>query len=122
MDHLAGATMGQDQEFKKEKGGKVEIFNFLQQIVKIMLNTLHFVKKYTPLYKNIFRMVFMADKIIMKLIECADKGGSMEYSELLEFLDSLNAPQLFEEKLPPCDEEFLQLHSDFIVSQVHHHC
>ena len=78
-------------------------------------------KKYMPLYKNIFRMVFMANKIIMKLIECTDKGGSMEYSELLEFLDSLNAPQLFEEKLPRCDEEFLQLHSDFIVSQVRRH-
>lgn len=83
-------------------------------------------KKYVPLYQNIFRMVFMANRIIMRLIECADKGGSMEYSELLEFLDSLNAPQLFEEKLPRCDEEFLQLHSDFIVSQVcrqcyHHH-
>ena len=78
-------------------------------------------KKYMPLYKNIFRMVFMTNKIIMKLIECTDKGGSMEYSELLEFLDSLNAPQLFEEKLPRCDEEFLQLHSDFIVSQVRRH-
>ena len=79
-------------------------------------------KKYMPLYQNIFRMVFMANRIIMRLIECADRGGSMEYSELLEFLDSLNAPQLFEEKLPRCDEEFLQLHSDFIVSQVRHHC
>ena len=79
-------------------------------------------KKYMPLYKNIFRMVFMANRIIMRLIECADRGGSMEYSELLEFLDSLNAPQLFEEKLPEVDEEFLQLHSDFIVSQVRHHC
>ena len=79
-------------------------------------------KKYMPLYRNIFRMVFMANRIIMRLIECADKGGSMEYSELLEFLDSLNAPQLFEEKLPPLDEKFLQLHSDFIVSQVCRHC
>lgn len=79
-------------------------------------------KKYMPLYKNIFRMVFMANRIIMRLIECADRGGSMEYSELLEFLDSLTAPQLFEEKLPRLDEEFLQLHSDFIVSQVRYHC
>ena len=33
-------------------------------------------KKYMPLYKNIFRMVFMANRIIMRLIECADRGGS----------------------------------------------
>ena len=75
-------------------------------------------KEYMPLYKNIFRMVFMANKIIVKLIDCNDMGGSMEYSELLEFIESLEAPELFDVKLPRCDEEFLQLHADFIVSQV----
>ena len=39
-------------------------------------------------------------------------------SELLEFIDSLPAPELFGRPLGRCDEEFLQLHSDFIVSQV----
>ena len=42
----------------------------------------------------------------------------MEYSELLELLDSLPPPVLFGRELSRCDEEFLQLHADFIVIQV----
>ena len=73
---------------------------------------------YLPMFETIFRMVSMANSIIVKLLDVQDHGGQLEYSEMLEFLDSLTAPQLLGKTLPKCDEEFLQLHSDFIVSQV----
>merc|ERR1719483_1671079 len=42
----------------------------------------------------------------------------MEYSELLEFIDRLDPPIMFGNTLGKVDDEFLQLHSDFIVNQV----
>ena len=101
-----------------EGGENNVIISMEHQGTPVEFNLLRPHKEYDPLYQNIFRMVFLANKIILKLIECNDMGGSMEYSELLEFIDSLKAPELFQVKLQACDEEFLQLHADFIVSQV----
>ena len=42
----------------------------------------------------------------------------MEYSELLEFIDTLDPPTMFGKTLGRVDDEFLQLHSDFVVNQV----
>merc|ERR1719147_85916 len=74
--------------------------------------------EYLEMFKNTYRMVFMANSIITKLIDCNEKGVFMEYAELLEFIDKLEPPALYGDILQRCDEEFLQLHSDFIVSQV----
>ena len=101
-----------------EGGEKNVIISMEYQGTDVEFNLIRPHKEYMPLYENIFRMVFMANNIIVKLIDCNDMGGSMEYSELLEFIESLEAPVLFDVKLPRCDEEFLQLHADFIVSQV----
>eukprot|EP00091_Calanus_sinicus_P016591 TRINITY_DN36030_c0_g1_i1.p1 TRINITY_DN36030_c0_g1~~TRINITY_DN36030_c0_g1_i1.p1 ORF type:complete len:142 (+),score=41.75 TRINITY_DN36030_c0_g1_i1:55-480(+) len=75
-------------------------------------------KEYLAMYQNTYRMVYMANKIITELTNCNEAGMFMEYAELLEFIDKLDPPVMFGQVLPRCDEEFLQLHSDFIVSQV----
>ena len=61
-------------------------------------------EEYLPLYENTFRMIFMANRIIVKLLAVTEAGGSMEYSELLEFLDSLEAPVLGGRALPRWDD------------------
>ena len=71
---------------------------------------------YLAMFKTIYRQVYLANRIITALVEL--EGRWLEYSELLEFVSHLAAPALYGEKLPPCDEEFLQLHADFVVSQV----
>ena len=101
-----------------EGGEKNVIISIEHQGTDMEFNLLRPHQEYLPLYKNIYRMVYMANKIIVELINYNDRGGSMEYSELLEFIGEMEAPVLFDEELPRCDEEFLQLHSDFIVSQV----
>ena len=84
----------------------------------IEFNLLKPCDEYLDMFRNTYRMVFMANSIITTLIDCNEKGMFMEYAELLEFIDKLDPPVLYGEILPRCDEEFLQLHSDFIVSQV----
>merc|ERR1740137_15848 len=84
----------------------------------IEFNLLKPCDEYLSMYKTTYRMVYMANSIIIELISCNENGGFMEYAELLEFIDKLDPPVLYGEILPRCDEEFLQLHSDFIVSQV----
>ena len=55
-------------------------------------------------------------RIITKLFNL--EGGWLEYPELLQFVSQLEPPVLYGERLAQCDEEFLQLHADFVVSQV----
>ena len=53
------------------KGGENNvILSMVYKGVDAEVNLVRPHKKYMPLYKNIFRMVFMTNKIIMKLIEC----------------------------------------------------
>ena len=73
---------------------------------------------YLPLFEATYRMISMANSIIVKLLQVQDYGGQLEYSEMLEFLEGIPPPELLGKSLPKCDEEFLQYHSDFIVSQV----
>jgi len=106
--NMTGMEGGQENIILNTRhGGKDLEFNLLKPC-----------DEYLEMFKNTYRMVFMANSIITKLIDCNEKGVFMEYAELLEFIDKLEPPALYGDILQRCDEEFLQLHSDFIVSQV----
>ena len=72
--------------------------------------------EYLTMFKTIYRQTYLANRIITKLVEL--EGGWLEYPELLEFVSQLEPPVLYGTRLAECDEEFLQLHADFVVSQV----
>ena len=73
---------------------------------------------YSDIYKDVYRMAYLSNKIITKLSHAVDEGVMMEYEDLLEFVRSLRSPIFFGEKLPSCDDEFFQLHSIFILEQI----
>ena len=75
-------------------------------------------QEYLNIFKDVYRMAFLGNRIITKLLDCAEDGMLMEYEELLGFVRNLESPSFFGEKLPPCDDEFFQLHSNFIIEQV----
>ena len=51
--------------------------------------------EYLVLYENTYRMVYMCNKIIIQLCQYNRDDRLMEYSELLEFIDSLDPPTTF---------------------------
>ena len=100
--------MNVDQEniiISAECGGRSVEFNLLRPS-----------SQYLPMFRTIYRQVYLANRIITALDDLESRW--LEYSELLEFVSQLPAPALYGETLAPCDEEFLQLHADFVVSQV----
>ena len=63
-------------------------------------------------------MTYLSHEIINKLHELSKQNRSIEYSKLLEFVSELPAFVLYGQPLEPVDEEFLQKHAEFLITQV----
>jgi len=73
---------------------------------------------YGEIFHSVYRMAYMSNKIITRLCSMNDQNLFMEYGELIEFINDLPQPNFHGKLLPIVDEEFLQLHADFLVTQV----
>ena len=106
--NATGMDVGQENIIISSEHGKRELeFNLLRPSAT-----------YLDIFKDVYRMAFLGNRIITKLQECAEDDMLMEYEELLEFVRTLESPTFFGEKLPACDDEFFQLHSNFIIEQI----
>ena len=85
---------------------------------KLEFNLLKPCKEYLNIFNDVYRMAYLGNRIITKLSEVSQDEMLFEYEELLSFVRNLNCPSFYGEKLPPCDDEFFQLHSNFIIDQI----
>ena len=85
---------------------------------KLEFNLLKPCQDYLNMFKEVYRMAYLGNRIVTRLSEVADDETSFEYEELLSFVRCLESPTFYGGKLPPCDDEFFQLHSNFIIDQI----
>ena len=75
--------------------------------------------EYKTIFQDVYRMVYLSNKIITQLKECAEDGNyEYEYEDLLSHIRGLDRPTFDGEKLPFCDDEFFHHHSNFFASQI----
>ena len=85
---------------------------------KLEFNLLKPCKEYLNMFKDVYRMAYLGNRIITKLSEIAEDHMLFEYEELLSFVRGLESPTFYGEKLLQCDDEFFQIHSNFIIDQI----
>ena len=73
---------------------------------------------YGRIYENVYRMVYMSNKIITELCRLNGRRETMKYKELVKFVEQLPPAILHGKRLPGLDKDMLLQNAEFLVTQV----